>query len=182
MKNIEINYLDVSGYEVLYPKTTTENLIDFGEVLYTKEEVDGFIAELDNRIDNQIGALRFTYGGYVGQFSSYDISLGGNTKATNWQIITLGFKPIGLILSYENSFDTDSVSPKLVGASYEHLGDLERSYTVGFTLPITVDQYIVAEALDTGFRIRALTGTGSDENLNMSMVYLNDKYNYLAFG
>ena len=109
MKNIEINYLDVSGYEVLYPKTTTENLIDFGEVLYTKEEVDGFIAELDNRIDNQIGALRFTYGGYVGQFSSYDISLGGNTKATNWQIITLGFKPIGLILSYENSFDTDSV-------------------------------------------------------------------------
>ena len=182
MKNIEINYLDEGGYEVLYPKTTTENLIDFGEVLYTKEEVDGFIAGLSNRIDDQIGTGRFVYGGYIGQFSTYDISLSGGAEATSWQNVVLGFKPVGLILSWDNAFDSDSVSPKILGAVRRHLGDVDDAYAVGFALPITVGQYTVAEALDIGFRIRAVTGTSSDTNLSVSMVYLNYKYNYLAFG
>ena len=179
MKNIEINYLDVSGYEVLYPKTTTENLIDFGEVLYTKEEVDGFIAGLSN----QMGNLHFAYGTYTGQFSSSTVNLGGGAKATEWQTIIIGFEPVGVILSIIGQGDSEnSVFPVIISASRRrNTGGSSNSSSIGFALPVSENNYTVIEAIESGFRVRSVA-SGSEISLNYNPVYLNNKYAYLAFG
>ena len=179
MKNIEINYMNEGGYEVLYPNTTTENLIDFGEVLYTREEVDGFIAGLSN----QVGNLHFAYGTYTGQFSSSTVDLGGGAKATEWQTIIIGFKPVGVILSIIGQGTTeDSVFPLIISATYSRTGGgIYRSSSIGFALPVSENNYTVIEAIESGFRARSVSSY-SDVSLDFNPVYLNNKYAYLAFG
>lgn len=172
MKNIEINYLDVSGYEVLYPKTTTENLIDFGEVLYTREEVDGFIAGLSN----QVGNLHFAYGTYTGQFTRETIQLDEDVKATEWINVSIGFQPIGLILSAINVPTT--LAPN---APYGQTAGWQTSYPMGFYLPWSNCNYNVVEATTLGFRVRNITG-GHTDVISPNLAYLNYSYAYLSFG
>ena len=168
MKNIEINYMNESGYEILYPKTTTENLIDFGEVLYTKEEVDGFIAGLSNQINEQTGNLRFAYGTYTGQYRDMPIDLGDGVMASNWVNVSLEFQPIGIIISQANHFS--NVGPY---APYS-------TGPMGFALPWQVYNHNMIEGNNSGFRVRNI-GT-SYVSVAPNLVFLNYIYAYFAFG
>ena len=174
MKNIEINYLDVGGYEALYPKTTTENLIDFGEVLYTKEEVDGFIAGLSN----QVGNLHFAYGTYTGQFTKNTVTLQPDITASEWITVTLGFQPVGVILS-EWREDMAGRGPY---APYITLGGLNDATPVGFAIPWFNASYPVLQATANGFQIRNVEDHVTGTAFNPNLTYLNYIYAYLAFG
>ena len=169
MKNIEINYMNEGGYEVLYPKTTTENLIDFSEVLYTKEEVNGFIAGLSN----QVGNLHFAYGTYIGQFNEKTVSLGGGAKATEWQVITLGFSPVGVIFSQVTTAIENIVMPRTVYARLPVSND-DSTVPVGFYLPWMVGNYNAVEATSTGFQVREVIKTGS-QHLSLNLVDFKTK-------
>ena len=95
MKNIEINYLDVDGYEVLYPKTNLEQIEgfqEFREGIYSKKEVDGIIELLRE----QTGNLKFTMGSYKGTEE-----LWGDQKTGVWMQIELGFTPEYFVVSEE---------------------------------------------------------------------------------
>ena len=172
MKNIEINYMNGNGYEVLYPKTTTGNLIDFGEVLYTKEQVNGFIAGLSN----QVGNLHFAYGTYTGQFTHNSVNLDGDTTATEWITVTVGFQPIGVILS---EHDEDHMSPF---APYIGNYDKDIGYPVGFAIPWISNGYPVLQATTGGFQVRNVTPNSYLVLFEPNLTYLNCKYAYLAFG
>ena len=174
MKNIEINYMNESGYEVLYPKTTTENLIDFGEVLYTKEEVDGFIAGLSN----QVGNLHFAYGTYTGQFTKNTVTLDSSRTASEWITVTVGFQPIGVILSEwkENMGGRGPYAPYITS------GGWQQTPPVGFAIPWFNSTYPVLQATIEGFQVRNVTDNSSGVTFNPNLTYLNYKYAYLAFG
>ena len=178
MKNIEINYMNGSGYEVLYPKTTTKNLIDFGEVLYTKEQVNGFIAGLSN----QVGNLHFAYGTYTGQFKSNTIVLDkeATVTATDWITVTVGFQPVGVILSELNgkTGNGQPYAPYLDGESYGS----DVVYPVGFAIPWTNYQYPVLQATTGGFQVRNVSNLRGTTSFKPNLTYLNYKYAYLAFG
>lgn len=174
MKNIEINYKGGTSYEVLYPKTTTKNLIDFGEVLYTKEEVNNFITGLSN----QVGNLHFAYGTYTGQFERDTVTLDKSVTATDWITVTVGFQPVGVILS-ERDGGVASSGPY---APYIRSSGWQTTPPVGFAIPwVNERKYPVLQATTGGFQIRNVTNV-SESNFNPNLTYLNYKYAYLAFG
>lgn len=41
VKNIEMNYRNESGYDVLYPESILGNIVDWQDSIYSKSEVDG---------------------------------------------------------------------------------------------------------------------------------------------
>lgn len=174
MKNIEINYKGGTSYEVLYPKTTTKNLIDFGEVLYTKEEVNNFITGLSN----QVGNLHFAYGTYTGQFERDTVTLDKNTTATDWITVTVGFQPIGVILSESGIHHGAYVVP---WAPYTQSTGWQTTQPIGFTIPWRNGIYPVLQATANGFQIRNLTAAGG-MSFNPNLTYLSYIYAYLAFG
>ena len=50
-KNIEINYKNEGGYEVLYPNVQTANVLDIGSFYYNKTEVDEKIQDNKDYVD-----------------------------------------------------------------------------------------------------------------------------------
>ena len=47
VKNIEMNYRNESGYDVLYPESILENIVDWQDSIYSKSEVDSQIEVLE---------------------------------------------------------------------------------------------------------------------------------------
>ena len=173
MKNIEINYMNGNGYEVLYPKTTTGNLIDFGEVLYTKEQVNGFIAGLSN----QVGNLHFAYGTYTGQFTRDTVTLDSERTASEWITVTVGFQPVGVILSeWKMGGNGGPYAP------YITYGGWQQSPPVGFVIPWFNHSFPVLQATIVGFQVRNVTDNSGEITFKPNLTYLNSKYAYLAFG
>ena len=163
MKNIEINYLDVSGYEVLYPKTTTENLIDFGEVLYTKEEVDGFIESLRG----QTGNLKFTMGSYQG---TENIPINSSLTGA-WRQIELGFIPEYFVVSEED--ESYFYYPFFMGNA---------SSKIGFGPHFNLIGSPALQSTSTGFQVRNLYKESGNYSYRLDFNLLNVTYHYLAFG
>ena len=53
-RNIEMNYLNGSGYEQLYPRTNMSNISDWNSYVYSKAQVDGNISSVNNSLSVQI--------------------------------------------------------------------------------------------------------------------------------
>ena len=52
--NIEMNLYDGSSYNQLYPQTLLNNVIDWGNNLYNKEEIDNQISEINNEFSSTV--------------------------------------------------------------------------------------------------------------------------------
>lgn len=120
MKSIEINYLGDNGYEVLYPNTTLNSVVDWQESLYSKDEIldsatkalyglgeDSVPKDVLNLLTkavivnngefsdlngNSVG-VRVVTGTYVGT---------GSNGASNLNVLNLGIKPKVLLVEPQN--------------------------------------------------------------------------------
>lgn len=77
VKNIEMNYRNESGYDVLYPESILENIVDWQDSIYSKSEVDGQITTL------QSSGMKFTSGKYKGTREITDTTVSSITTSLN---------------------------------------------------------------------------------------------------
>ena len=75
-KNIEMNYFNGSGYEVLYPQTNLANVLDYSNYLYNKTEIDSKVGDLSNRIssvETEMGNIDTTIEDKISELDSFSI-------------------------------------------------------------------------------------------------------------
>ena len=165
MKNIEINYMNEGGYEVLYPKTNLESIEgfqEFREGIYSKEEVDGIIELLRE----QTGNLKFTMGSYKGTEE-----LWGDQKTGVWMQIELGFTPEYFVVSEEQK--NYAYYPYFLG----------QNSNLGFGPYFYVAKKPALQPTSTGFQVRNTYGElSSGYGYRLDLNKLNVTYYYLAFG
>ncbi len=77
VKNIEMNYRNESGYDVLYPESILENIVDWQDSIYSKSEVDSQITTL------QGSGMKFTSGKYKGTREMTDTTVSSVTTSLN---------------------------------------------------------------------------------------------------
>ena len=57
VKNIEMNYRNESGYDVLYPQSVLRNVIDWQNSIYNKTQVDSKISTVNSSISSVQSSL-----------------------------------------------------------------------------------------------------------------------------
>ena len=56
-RNIEMNYFNGSGYDVLHPSVTMGNVGDWNNYVYSKSEVDGSIGSVNNSLNSNVSEI-----------------------------------------------------------------------------------------------------------------------------
>ena len=166
MKNIEINYMNESGYEVLYPKTNLEQIEgfqEFREGIYNKEEVDGIIDSLRG----QTGNLKFAMGSYTGT---------AQIKSAVQNQINIGFKPTFVFISYAEYEGTGPVF------TWSQLGGESNRLLSGFGSRYFTNNQEGLNVTENGFWVKNIDGNISGVYTRIWLNEINIVYNYIAFG
>ena len=120
VKNIEMNYRNESGYDVLYPESILGNIVDWQDSIYSKSEVNGAIQTVQETIGlrgdcfMQIQNLHIASNAFSVSFNRPGdkivlfLGLSQGSPLVAFEYVLAGI-PYGLELSGTNNFTTQAV-------------------------------------------------------------------------
>ena len=179
VKNIEMNYRNESGYDVLYPESILENIVDWQNSIYSKSEIDNLVQQIQNSLDsfvNQTGNLKVEIGSYSGQ---YGLSW-QNTTSSAWTTIALSFTPKCILIgTRERGFLLDFYDQ----ATDHKMGAYGLITTNGLYMYAQSANVLVGQIINNGFQVRNGVGRYNSSSSNqVGLTILGFNYQYIAFG
>lgn len=139
VKNIEMNYRNESGYDVLYPESILENIVDWQDNIYSKSEVDSQIRILEGL------SYKVEAGEYMGTMS-------GTTDMSS--TITTSLPQIDYCFVFRLGVGWINKSNDRL---YYYAGCTDKIHAAtGWTLQISGSNFMVSNALDSNVYLNLL--------------------------